>query len=184
MSTAGCYIYQVRALEAMLEQTYSVIEEGLARLEFLVSSTLSELTNSPSYSDGRREAALSRLLPLRISINSLKVTLRYAHLRSPHIHNMLSDFPSARLALFILLRLSAFASHVQIGSPHTPSPSPDSYQLAKQIDSCLLTRIPFQLFDDLTVTPPTVSPYLHALHLYTIRQNPQQLARLTLMISS
>ncbi|KAL3911831.1 MAG: hypothetical protein SGPRY_008546, partial [Prymnesium sp.] len=63
---------RVRALEAMLEQTYSVIEEGLARLEFLVSSTLSELTNSPSYSDGRREAALSRLLPLRISINSLK----------------------------------------------------------------------------------------------------------------
>jgi len=68
--------FEVRALEAMLEQTYSVIEEGLGRLNLLVTSTLSELTNSPSSSDGRREAALGRLLPLRISLNSLQARAR------------------------------------------------------------------------------------------------------------
>lgn len=68
--------FEVRALEAMLEQTYSVIEEGLNRLSPLVSSTLAELTNSPSSSDGQREAALGTLLPLRISLNSLQARAR------------------------------------------------------------------------------------------------------------
>jgi len=68
--------FEMRALETMLEQTYSVIEEGLGRLNVLVSSTLSELTNSPSSSDGRREAALGRLLPLRIAVNSLQARAR------------------------------------------------------------------------------------------------------------
>jgi hypothetical protein len=68
----------VRALECMLEQVYSVLEETLQRLEVLVSSTLRELTENPSSfdSEGRREAALARLLPLRISLNSLETRSR------------------------------------------------------------------------------------------------------------
>ena len=52
-----------------------MIEETLSRLDLLVTSTLDELTNSPSQSEGRRETALGRLLPLRISLNSLQVVV-------------------------------------------------------------------------------------------------------------
>jgi len=68
--------FEVRALETMLEQVYLVIEETLSRLDLLVTSTLDELTNSPSQSEGRRETALGRLLPLRISLNSLQARTR------------------------------------------------------------------------------------------------------------
>ena len=40
--------FEVRALETMLEQVWLVIENTLSRLDVLVSSTLAELTNSPS----------------------------------------------------------------------------------------------------------------------------------------
>ena len=52
-----------------------MIEETLSRLDLLVTSTLDELTNSPSQSEGRRETALGRVLPLRISLNSLQVVV-------------------------------------------------------------------------------------------------------------
>lgn len=69
--------FEVRALECMLEQVYSVIEETLQRLSVLVSNTLRELTNPSSFdSEGRREAALGRLLPLRISLSSVQARNR------------------------------------------------------------------------------------------------------------
>jgi len=69
--------FEVRALECMLEQVYTVVEETLQRLSVLVSSTLAELTNPSSFdSEGRREAALGRLLPLRISLSSLETRAR------------------------------------------------------------------------------------------------------------
>merc|ERR1719321_2242679 len=72
--------FEVRVLESILEQVYSVIEETLQRLSFLVKGTLGELT-SPSESsfddlENRREAALGRLLPLRISLSSLQARSR------------------------------------------------------------------------------------------------------------
>ena len=69
--------FEVRALECMLEQVYSVIEETLQRLSVLVTNTLRELTNPRGgESEGRREAALGRLLPLRISLSSLQTKSR------------------------------------------------------------------------------------------------------------
>ena len=72
--------FEVRALECMLEQVYSVFEETLKTLSVLVSSTLRDLTNPQSSrtesSEGRREAALSRLLPLRISLSALQARSR------------------------------------------------------------------------------------------------------------
>merc|ERR1719178_506246 len=60
----------------MLEQVYSVLEDTLNRLSLLVSKTLRELTNTATRSEGRREAALGRLLPLRISLSSLQARSR------------------------------------------------------------------------------------------------------------
>ena len=69
--------FEVRALECMLEQVYSVLEDTLQRLSVLVSRTLAELTSSDAaQSEGRREAALGRLLPLRISLSSLQARSR------------------------------------------------------------------------------------------------------------
>jgi len=69
--------FEVRALECMLEQVYTVVEETLQRLSVLVASTLGELTNPSGFdSEGRREAALGRLLPLRISLSSLQQRAR------------------------------------------------------------------------------------------------------------
>ena len=72
--------FEVRALECMLEQVYSVFDETLQTLSVLVSNTLRDLTNPVSgrgvSSEGRREAALSRLLPLRISLSALQARSR------------------------------------------------------------------------------------------------------------
>ena len=69
--------FEVRALECMLEQVYSVIEETLQTLSVLVQNTLRDLTNPAAVdSEGRREAALSRLLPLRISLSGLQARSR------------------------------------------------------------------------------------------------------------
>ena len=72
--------FEVRALECMLEQVYSVFDETLQTLSVLVSNTLRDLTNPVSgrgvSSEGRREAALSRLLPLRISLSALTARSR------------------------------------------------------------------------------------------------------------
>jgi hypothetical protein len=56
----------------MLQQTYSVFEETLQTLSALVQSTLRDLTAPGSGGEGRREAALSKLLPLRISLSALQ----------------------------------------------------------------------------------------------------------------
>ena len=63
--------FEVRVIECMLEQTYALLEESLQRLSALVTSTLAELTDPSQQSEARREAALGRLLPLQISLNSL-----------------------------------------------------------------------------------------------------------------
>jgi len=63
--------FEVRVIECMLEQTYALLEESLQRLSALVTSTLGELTDPSQQSEARREAALGRLLPLQISLNSL-----------------------------------------------------------------------------------------------------------------
>ena len=67
------YPFELRALECVLELTYSLLEQSLERLSALVTTTLSELTDSSPYqSDSRRAAALGRLLPVQISLNSLQ----------------------------------------------------------------------------------------------------------------
>jgi len=68
--------FEIRALECMLEQTYSVFEETLQTLSALVQSTLRDLTAPGSGGEGRREAALSKLLPLRISLSALQARSR------------------------------------------------------------------------------------------------------------
>jgi hypothetical protein len=69
--------FEARALECMLEQVYSVFEETLHTLSVLVQNTLRDLTNPAVVdSEGRREAALSRLLPLRISLSALQARSR------------------------------------------------------------------------------------------------------------
>ena len=69
--------FEVRAMECMLEQVYSVFEETLQTLSVLVQNTLRDLTNPAKVdSEGRREAALSRLLPLRISLSGLQARSR------------------------------------------------------------------------------------------------------------
>ena len=69
--------FEVRALECMLEQVYTTVDETLQRLSVLVSSTLGELTNQSSFDlEGRREAGLGRLLPLRISLSALQARSR------------------------------------------------------------------------------------------------------------
>ena len=69
--------FEVRALECMLEQVYTTVDETLQRLSVLVSSTLNELTNPSTFdSEGRREAGLGRLLPLRISLSALQARSR------------------------------------------------------------------------------------------------------------
>jgi len=63
----------VRVIECMLEQTYSLLEEALQRLETMVTDTLAELTDpSQSQREAGLEAALGRLLPLQLSLNSLQ----------------------------------------------------------------------------------------------------------------
>ena len=65
--------FEVRVVECMLEQTYSLLEEALQRLETMVTDTLAELTDpSQSQREAGREAALGRLLPLQLSLNSLQ----------------------------------------------------------------------------------------------------------------
>jgi len=65
--------FEVRVIECMLEQTYSLLEEALQRLETMVTDTLAELTDpSQSQREAGREAALGRLLPLQLSLNSLQ----------------------------------------------------------------------------------------------------------------
>ena len=65
--------FEVRVVECMLEQTYSLLEEALQRLETMVTDTLAELTGpSQSQREAGREAALGRLLPLQLSLNSLQ----------------------------------------------------------------------------------------------------------------
>ena len=69
--------FEVRALECMLEQVSSVLDETLQTLRVLVSNTLRDLTNPAAVdSEGRREAALSRLLPLRIELSALQARTR------------------------------------------------------------------------------------------------------------
>ena len=52
--------FEVRVVECMLEQTYSLMDEALQRLETLVTSTLAELTDpSQAQAEAGREAALS-----------------------------------------------------------------------------------------------------------------------------
>jgi hypothetical protein len=69
--------FEARALECMLEQVYTTVDETLQRLSVLVSSTLGELTNRSSFDlEGRREAGLGRLLPLRISLSALQARSR------------------------------------------------------------------------------------------------------------
>jgi hypothetical protein len=69
--------FEVRALECMLEQVYTTVDETLQRLSVLVSRTLGELTNQSSFDlEGRREAGLGRLLPLRISLSALQARSR------------------------------------------------------------------------------------------------------------
>ena len=69
--------FEVRALECMLEQVYAVLDDTLGTLSGLVQSTLRDLTNPQSVDpEGRREAALSRLLPLRISLSRLQARTR------------------------------------------------------------------------------------------------------------
>jgi len=72
--------FEVLALESILEQVYAVIEETLQRLSMLVTSTLRELANGRGSRfddlENRREAALGRLLPLRISLSSLQARSR------------------------------------------------------------------------------------------------------------
>ena len=71
--------FEVRALECMLEQVSSVLDETLQTLSVLVSNTLRDLTNPVSGrgdAEGRREAALSRLLPLRIELSALTARSR------------------------------------------------------------------------------------------------------------
>lgn len=69
--------FEMRALECMLEQVYSVFEETLQTLSVLVQNTLRDLTNPAVVdSEGRREVALSRLLPLRISLSALQARSR------------------------------------------------------------------------------------------------------------
>lgn len=71
------YPFELRALECVLELTYSLLEQSLERLSALVTTTLSELTDSSPYqSDSRRAAALGRLLPVQISLNSLQTKAR------------------------------------------------------------------------------------------------------------
>ena len=75
--------FEVRALECMLEQVSSVLDETLQTLRVLVSNTLRDLTNPSAVdAEGRREAALSRLLPLRIEL-SRAAGADAAHLRPP-----------------------------------------------------------------------------------------------------
>jgi len=72
--------FEVLVLESILEQAYAVIEETLQRLSMLVTSTLRELANGRGSRfddlENRREAALGRLLPLRISLSSLQARSR------------------------------------------------------------------------------------------------------------
>lgn len=72
--------FEVLVLESILEQVYAVIEETLQRLSMLVTSTLRELANGRGSRfddlENRREAALGRLLPLRISLSSLQARSR------------------------------------------------------------------------------------------------------------
>lgn len=65
--------FEVRVIECMLEQTYSLLDEALQRLETMVADTLAELTDpSQSQRERGREAALGRMLPLQLSLNSLQ----------------------------------------------------------------------------------------------------------------
>ena len=65
--------FEVRVIECMLEQTYSLLDEALQRLETMVADTLAELTDpSQAQRERGREAALGRMLPLQLSLNSLQ----------------------------------------------------------------------------------------------------------------
>lgn len=51
--------FEIRVVECMLEQTYTLMEEALQRLQSLVTTTLAELTDpGQARSEARREEAL------------------------------------------------------------------------------------------------------------------------------
>mmetsp|Transcript_20988 Transcript_20988/g.34670 ORF Transcript_20988/g.34670 Transcript_20988/m.34670 type:complete len:542 (+) Transcript_20988:77-1702(+) len=67
------YPFEVRALECVLEQSYSLLEQSQRRLSSLVTSTLAEMTDTSSrQTDARRGLALARLLPMQISLKALE----------------------------------------------------------------------------------------------------------------
>ena len=111
--------FEVRVLECVLELTHAILDDSLRRLSALVSSTLAELSDSEqgANSERRRGEALSRLLPMQISLNSLQAKARrYVSVLEEVLE---SDDDMADMCLSLLHRRAAADAAEERGEDHS-----------------------------------------------------------------